>query len=416
MGFKKIMAGILSVATLTASVSLANAGIDSGILNCISANAEATSGTCGENVTWTLSNDGILTISGTGEMNDWLDGEGYDDETRKQICSPFWASEAIKKIIIEDGVEKIGDFAFIGCSNVIDVELPDTLKSIGVGSFGFCSSMSSISIPDSVSEIQTAAFSCCRALENVKLSSSLSEISENLFEYSGLKTIDIPSNIIKLGEGCFRETKIENIVIPSTVTSIGNNIFFMCKNLKSVKISESTASIGDSFFCGCTLLTSVTLPNTITMIDEYSFAGCENLKDIYYDGTLEEWNKIQINDNNDDINKATIHFSDNTSKLPTEEPTTPSTEPNKPTETIEPTESREKNLIGDLNNDNSIDSKDAVIVLKAYAENLAGNTSNVLIEQGDVNGDGKLDSKDAVKILKYYAQTMVGYNVNIKDV
>ena len=76
-----------------------------------------------------------------------------------------------------------------------------------------------------------------------------------------------------------------------------------------------------------------------------------------------------------------------------------------------------KTQLGDVNDDGAIDSKDAVLVLKYYAESLTGNTStSISTEKGDVNGDGKIDSKDAVKILKYYAQTMVGLKVNIKDV
>ncbi|MCI5910299.1 MAG: dockerin type I domain-containing protein, partial [Oscillospiraceae bacterium] len=76
-----------------------------------------------------------------------------------------------------------------------------------------------------------------------------------------------------------------------------------------------------------------------------------------------------------------------------------------------------KTKLGDINDDGAIDSKDAVLVLKYYAESLTGNTTtSIPLEKGDVNGDGKIDSKDAVKILKYYAQTMVGLNVDIKDV
>lgn len=159
--------------------------------------------------------------------------------------------------------------------------------------------------------------------------------------------------------------------------------------------------------------TSLNMPTTVKKIYSGAFKKCVQLKDVYYNESETKWSKIEIYYGNDCLKNATIHFSENPT-APTEEPTTPPTEPTEPTET---TESTEKNLVGDLNNDNSIDSKDAVLVLKYYAECLAGNAStNIPLEKGDINGDSKIDSKDAVKILKYYAQTMVGYNVNIKDV
>ena len=61
-----------------------------------------------------------------------------------------------------------------------------------------------------------------------------------------------------------------------------------------------------------------------------------------------------------------------------------------------------------MNNDGAVDSKDAVIVLKAYAEQLATNKVTVDVSIGDVNGDKKVDSKDAVLILKYYAENLAG--------
>ena len=88
----------------------------------------------------------------------------------------------------------------------------------------------------------------------------------------------------------------------------------------------------------------------------------------------------------------------------------------KPTTTVT-TKTNIEISVGDINDDGAIDSKDAVLVLKYYAESLTGSTTtSISPEKGDVNGDGKIDSKDAVKILKYYAQIMVGLNIDIKDV
>ena len=110
--------------------------------------------------------------------------------------------------------------------------------------------------------------------------------------------------------------------------------------------------------------------------------------------------------------KITVATTTTTNKLTTEKTTSVTTTIVNPT-TIVTTKPIIKISVGDVNDDGVIDSKDAVFVLKSYAETLAGNVATVSIEKGDVNGDGKIDSKDAVKILKYYASTMVGYKGNI---
>ena len=105
-----------------------------------------------------------------------------------------------------------------------------------------------------------------------------------------------------------------------------------------------------------------------------------------------------------------------TTNLPTIKTTSVTTTIAKLTTTVT-TKTNIEISVGDVNHDGSIDSKDAVLVLKYYAESLTGSTTTkIALEKGDVNSDGKIDSKDAVKILKYYAQTMVGLKVNIKDV
>ena len=150
---KRILSMIMAIAMLlmavpyvyanetTAEISAKN-GEDTAEL------AEATSGTCGENLTWTLDNEGTLTISGTGAMTDYY----YD--------APWHSSsENIKSVVIEDSVTSIGYSAFYGCSNLTSITIPDSLTSIGEWAFGCCSSLTSITIPDSVTSIGERAFS-----------------------------------------------------------------------------------------------------------------------------------------------------------------------------------------------------------------------------------------------------------------
>ncbi len=144
--------------------------------------AQTTSGTCGENVTWTLV-DGVLTISGTGAMDNysWGDAPWYD------------MADAITSIEVGDGVVSIGDHAFRGLTNVESAALAYSVESIGEYAFAECSQLQSIDIPDSVESIGDCAFQNC----------------------SNLRTITLPTGITSIGMSAFNGcTSLNNISIP----------------------------------------------------------------------------------------------------------------------------------------------------------------------------------------------------------
>lgn len=111
------------------------------------------SGPCGENLTWTLDSEGTLYISGTGRMNDY-----YFD-------SPFHDDSDIKSVIIDDGVEEIGAFAFYLCGSLESVTIPDSVTSIGDYVFDDCENLTSVKIPSSVTSIGVNAFNRSYLLE-----------------------------------------------------------------------------------------------------------------------------------------------------------------------------------------------------------------------------------------------------------
>ena len=128
------------------------------------------SGECGAdggNVTWTLDSDGVLTISGTGEMKDY---PTYD--------SVPWYSQRdnIKDVQILDGVTSIGEYSFYDCSSLTSVNIPDGVTHIGDWTFCNCSSLTSVNIPDSVTTIQMYAFSGCSSLTSVNIPNSVTTI------------------------------------------------------------------------------------------------------------------------------------------------------------------------------------------------------------------------------------------------
>ena len=115
----------------------------------------------GANVTWTLDSEGTLTLSGKGAMKSFGTVDDYGPR-------PMWyASDSVKKIVIENGITTIGNETFYGCEALTSVAIPDSVTSIGRYAFAYCSKLESITIPDSVISIDSMAFSQCRNLKTI---------------------------------------------------------------------------------------------------------------------------------------------------------------------------------------------------------------------------------------------------------
>ena len=133
----------------------------------LSANAK-NSGTCGPNLKWHLTDDGVLTISGKGKMNDY-------------ISSP-WLDSGVKRIILGDSVTIIGNSAFSGCSSLTSVTISNSVTTIRGYAFSGCISLTSVTIPNSVTTIEQSAFRGCSSLTSVTIGNSVTTIGYNAFE------------------------------------------------------------------------------------------------------------------------------------------------------------------------------------------------------------------------------------------
>ena len=139
----------------------------------LSANAEE-SGTCGPKLKWHLTDDGVLTISGKGKMNDYMNV--YPGNNR----APWYKSD-IKRIIIDDGVTTIGWSAFSDCRSLTSVTIPNSVTEIGYNAFEYCRSLTSITIPNSVTRIGKEAFRACTNLQKVNIGNSVKTIDSYAF-------------------------------------------------------------------------------------------------------------------------------------------------------------------------------------------------------------------------------------------
>lgn len=342
-----------------------------GLMPCMVSAAGERSGECGaqgDNVTWTLDENGKLTIKGTGEMADYV----YEG------ARPY--GNSMTSVVIEDGVTSIGEYAFYECRNLENITIPDSVTDIGGHAFHNCESLKGIVIPEGVTKINDVTFYGCKALESAVLPDGITELGYSAF-YSceGLTKLELPGSVTIIGQNAFKYCKnlseinipdgvkeisssafeycesITEIEIPDSVKKIGYSAFYFCLNLKSLVIPDSVTEIGTSAFRGCRAmtelklprditqipeqlcqdcsslaeiiipnkvtdidffaflgcgeLTSVTLPSSVTSLAYQSFDECEKLSDIYYSGTEEMWKNNGMSEYFYPLDNITVHYS-----------------------------------------------------------------------------------------------------------
>ncbi len=253
------------------------------------------SGMCGaegDNVIWTLYDDGEFVLSGEGAMKDYAKS-GYG------VYSTEWYEYDISKVTIEDGITHLGGGSFYcfdrGEYSFTTIEFPESVKSIGMYAFGKCKNLLEFSVPSGATEIGAYTFYGCENLEKVYLPDSLTSIGDGAF-YScyNLKNIDIPNSVNYIGTSAFSGCeKLEKIVIPYGVTAI-NNSTFSYSGLKYIIIPDSVTSIGDYAFKCCSNLNSINIPSKVTLIGSEVFVSCANLKSIVVDENNEYYSSDEF--------------------------------------------------------------------------------------------------------------------------
>ena len=124
----------------------------------------------------------------------------------------------IKKIVF--GGKIVPSNILSSCSNITEIEIPDSVTSIGNYAFRGCSGLTSVVIPDSVTSIGDCAFDGC----------------------SGLTSVTIGNSVTSIGEGAFHEcSSLTSITIPDSVTSIGDSAFSWCSGLKEIHYNGTMA-------------------------------------------------------------------------------------------------------------------------------------------------------------------------------
>ena len=254
-------------------------------------------GYCGAEVFWTLDNDGLLTISGSGNM--------YDNYHASYAPWDKY-SNLIKKVVIEEGITKIGDRAFTTCTNITDIILPEGLYYIGDSAFG--GNKETLKLPSSIQAIgdgnkfknvyisdlknwcnidfggpvATNLYVNDELLTDLVIPKGVIEIGQYVFQGNeGIKSISRTNNVVTISDYAFSNNiNLENVVLNNSVRHIGIYSFYNCYFLSQITLPEKLQTIGIEAFYGCTSLKSITIPNNVKDMGWGAFKYCEGLTDV----------------------------------------------------------------------------------------------------------------------------------------
>ena len=274
--YKKIISSVLALCLVSAPVQ----GMGFTYANAAgTASSAALSGKCGDensDISWTLDENGTLTISGKGRMQDFANISGK--------TAP-WDRSAVKAVVIGKGVTYIGSYAFYFCKNLASVSLPDTLTGIGSSAFSggdYYSadakfSLTSIKIPSSVTYIGSSVFENLTSLEEVTLPENAAYYGAGVFDrtpwYEALQE-KAGSDPLIIGNVLFDITSVEgDYTVPSDIVSIAGNAAAGNAELTGITFGSGVKFIGESAFLSCDSLTSVTVPQNVELVGQLAFYG-----------------------------------------------------------------------------------------------------------------------------------------------
>ena len=324
------------------------------------------SGSFGDDVTFYLTEEGVLHVEGRGEM--WNIGDwGRYLPTPWTVIQGKWGfqTEKVYKVVVHEGITAIGEADFSHFVNMEEITLPSSLKKIGKYAFGNCPRLKELVIPGGVKEIDTWIMFLPNGVEDygvttniglfrIRLENGVENIGKYAFKGHNLKTIELNEGLKKIGQGVFYDCPdISTITIPDSVESIDTNAFKDCKSLISVSFGDASKlrELGDGAFSECKKLQSVyfpksliglgrnvlsqctdlyeilipegivslrgicdsctgleriALPSTVVGLNE-EFSNCPSIKEIYYGGNREEWKEAGGEDN-PNFKDATVFF------------------------------------------------------------------------------------------------------------
>ena len=249
----------------------------------------------GENLKWTLDNNGVLTISGSGAMKDYP----RDENVRLDW---YVRKKDIRSVVLDNRITHIGNYAFDKCTNIESVRytdytgnagvaLPESVTTIGVHAFSDTGVTGTLKLPEHLTEIDSSAFYHCGKLNGeLKLPDTVKEIGGFAFHSCGFTgKLELPTSLENIGNDAFEFCSglTGKLTFPSKMNEINSSIFHET-GITEVVIPSSIKTVRDGAFNSCMNLKKVYLPIEIPKIYNRAFRGCDNVK-FYYPAYKADW-------------------------------------------------------------------------------------------------------------------------------
>lgn len=249
----------------------------------------------GENLKWTLDNNGVLTISGSGAMKDYT----WDENVRLDW---YVRKKDIRSVVLDNRITHIGNYAFDKCTNIESVRytdytgnagvaLPKSVTTIGVHAFSDTGVTGTLKLPEHLTEIDSSAFYHCGKLNGeLKLPDTVKEIGGFAFHSCGFTgKLELPVSLENIGNDAFEFCSglTGKLTFPSKMNEINSSIFHET-GITEVVIPSSIKTVRDGAFNSCMNLKKVYLPTEIPKIYNRAFMNCSDVK-FYYPAYKADW-------------------------------------------------------------------------------------------------------------------------------
>lgn len=183
---------------------------------------------------------------------------------------------------------------YVGGSGERSFTIPEGVEGIAYQAFAYCP-LESVTLPAGMKQISALAFSYCEGLRSIRLPESLEGIGDGaFFGCTALKDIPLPAHLSRIGRDAFFEcTSLTSLQIPDSVQKLGICALRECTSLTHVRVGEGIEVLEEATFMDCTALSSVTLSRGIRYVSGNAFKGCHSALTIRYEGTPEEWERVE---------------------------------------------------------------------------------------------------------------------------